>query len=98
MPRPPRDEDREQRITMEVIVDAYSADEQAMGWYVYLEDNLQFPFPAKCMAQRVISPLRVGDEVEITGMAPEEECGHEMFVLTPWDHGDLAVPLSQLLT
>jgi hypothetical protein len=96
MPRPPRDQEREQRIAMEIIVDAYSADEQAMGWYVYLEEHLQFPFLAKCIAQRAISPLRVGDEVEIIGMAPEEECGHEMFVLTRWDRGDLAVPLSQL--
>jgi len=96
MPRPPRDEEREQRIAMEVIVDAYSADEQAMGWYVYREQQLQFPFLAKCIAQRAISPLRVGDEVEITGMAPEEECEHEMFVLTRWDRGDFAVPLSQL--
>jgi hypothetical protein len=96
MPRPLRDEEREQRIAMEIIVDAYSADEQAMGWYVYLEQQLQFPFFAKCIVQRSISPLRVGDEAEITGMAPEEECQHEMFVLTRWDRGDLAVPLSQL--
>ena len=92
MPRPPRDEEREQRIAMEIIVDAYSADEQAMGWYVYLEQLLQFRFLATCIVQRAISPLRVGDEVEITGMAPENECEHEMFVLTRWDRGDLAVP------
>jgi hypothetical protein len=96
MARPPRDEERERRITMEIIVDAYSADEQAMGWYVYLEEHLQFPFLVKCVALRAISPLRVGDEVEITGMAPEAECRHEMFVLTRWDRGELAVPLSQL--
>ena len=29
-------------------------------------------------------------------MAPEDECEHEMFVLTRWGHGSLAVPLSQL--
>jgi hypothetical protein len=33
MRRPPRDEEREQRITMEIIVDAYGPEEQAMGWY-----------------------------------------------------------------
>jgi hypothetical protein len=96
MRQTPRDEEREQRIALEIIVDAYSADEQAMGWYIYLEERLQFPFLAKCTATRAISPLHVGDEVEITGMAPEDECGHEMFVLTRWDRGDLAVPLSQL--
>ena len=64
------DPERDERIDMEIIVDAYSAEEQAMGWYVYLDDHLQFPFPAKCIAERAISPLRVGDEVEVTGMAP----------------------------
>jgi hypothetical protein len=96
MPRPPRGEEREQRIPMEIVVDAYSAYEQAIGWYIYLEEHRQFPFLAKCIAQRAISPLRVDDEVEIVGMAPEEECGHDMFVLTRWDRGELAVPLSQL--
>ena len=43
-----------------------------------------------------ISPLRIGDEVEVVDMAPEEECKHEMFVLMPWERVTLAVPLSQL--
>jgi hypothetical protein len=29
-------------------------------------------------------------------MAPEEECEHEMFVLTRWERRALAVPLAQL--
>ena len=96
MPRPPRDEEREQRIEMEIIVDAYGPEEQALGWYNYLQENLQFPFLTRCIRERAISPLRVGDEVEVVGMGPEEECAHEMFVLTPWDRRTLAVPLSQL--
>jgi len=40
--------------------------------------------------------LRVGDELEVVGMAPEEECEHEMFVLTRWEGRKLAVPLAQL--
>src|SRR5439155_2246175 len=96
MDTPPKDEEREERITMEIIVDAYGPEEQAMGWYYHLEDKLGFPFLARCIAQRAISPLRVGDEVDIVGMAPEEECEHEMFVLTRWERGTLAVPLSQL--
>ena len=30
-----RDEEREERIQMEIIVDAYHQDEQAMGWHIY---------------------------------------------------------------
>ncbi len=51
MTRRSRDEEREERITMEIIVDAYGAEEQAIGWYSYLEDTLHFPFTARCIAQ-----------------------------------------------
>jgi hypothetical protein len=90
------DAEREERIAMEIIVDAYGPEEQAMGWYNYLEDNLGFPFQARCVKFRVISPLKVGDEVEVVGMAPETECEHEMFVLIRWESRKFGVPLSQL--
>jgi hypothetical protein len=96
MKRRSRDEEREQRITMEIVVDAYTPQEQAMGWYYSLEDRLTFPFVARRIAERAVSPLRVGDEVEVVGMAPEEECQHEMFVLIRWERRGLAVPLAQL--
>ena len=43
MPRVDKDETREHRIAMEAIVDAYGAEEQAMGWYYYLDDRLVSP-------------------------------------------------------
>lgn len=79
-----KDKIREHRIDMEIIVDAYHEEERAMGWYYYLEDNLAFQFKAKCTAKRSVSPLKVGEIVEVTGMAPEEECMHEMFVEIQW--------------
>ncbi len=87
---------REQRILMEVVVDAYGPDERAMGWYYYLEGKLNVPFTARCTTRRAISPLRVKDEVEVIGMPPEEECSREMFVTIRWETDGLAVPLSQL--
>jgi hypothetical protein len=93
---PPRNESREQRIEMEIIVDCYGPEEQAMGWYYYLEGHLGFPFQARCVAERAISPLRPGEEVEVVGMPPEAECEHEMFVRTDWNGRALAVPLVQL--
>jgi Calcium binding len=101
-PRPkptPRDEGREQRIASNAIVDAYGPEEQAMGWYYYLQDRIAFPFTAVCDAARQISPLRIGDEVEALDMADEDECEGEMFVLIRWGHrasDTLAVPLAQL--
>ena len=96
MPYKPKDEEREERITMEIIVDAYDSEEQAMGWYYYLEGTLHFPFTARCVAHRAISPLEPGEEVEVVGMAPVEECDHEMFVMIRWKTRQLAVPLMQL--
>jgi len=81
---------------MEVVVDAYDAAERAMGWLRYLEDQLECPFTARCIERRAISPLLVGDEVEVVSLAPADECAHEIFVMIRWEHGGLGVPLSQL--
>ena len=91
-----KDEEREHRIVMEIVVDAYGPEEQALGWYYYLEDELQFPFKAQCIRERHISPLRVGEEVEVLGMVPEDDCMHEMVVEISWGGRTLGVPLSQL--
>jgi hypothetical protein len=96
MTQQPEDEEREERINMEIVVDANGPEEQAMGWYYYLADTMQFPFSARCIARRTISPLEPEDEVEVVGMAPEEECQHEMFVLIQRKSHPLAVPLMQL--
>src|SRR5947209_106788 len=91
-----KDEEREERIHMEIVVDAYGPEEQAMGWYNYLSDTLQFPFSARCVVQRATSPLEPGDKVEVVGMAPGEECEHDMLVLIRRKTRPLAVPLMQL--
>jgi Calcium binding len=89
-------EAREERITMEAVVDAYGEDEQAMGWYYYLQDKIQFPFTATCITKRNISPVSQGAKVEVVGMSDEDECMREMFVEIVWDCDTLAVPLSQI--
>jgi len=94
--KPKRDPEREERITMEIVVDAYRAQDRAMGWYYDLEDQLPFPFMAICTTKRAISALRVKDEVEVIGTCGEDECEHEMFVTIRWEKEGLAVPLAQL--
>ena len=96
MSRVQHDEEREERIHNEAVVDAYGPEEQSIGWWVYLDERLGAPFRARCIAERLISPLRLGDKVEVTGMAPEDECEREMFVVIQWQGRDLAVPLAQL--
>ncbi len=66
-------------------------EEQALGWYTYLSDTLEFPFPARCVVLRVTSPLEIGENVNVVEMAPDDACMHDMLVLIPWKHRTLAV-------
>ena len=90
------DPEREQRIHNEIIVDAYGEEERAIGWYYYLQNQLEFPFTAICISKRAISPLQIEEETEVIGMSDEGECVHEMFVTIRWEKNGLAVPLMQL--
>jgi hypothetical protein len=90
------DSSREHRIREEILVEAYSAQEQALAWHNYLDTRLRFPFLAHCTMERIISPLRRGDEIEVVGLAPDDECYCAMFVTMPWEDRELAVPLAQL--
>ncbi len=94
--RPALNRTREHRIEQEIVVDAYTSDERALSWYYYIENRLDFPFKAKCVAARGISPLKKGEEVEVLGMAPEDDCMREMFVIVRFAGQMLGVPLVQL--
>lgn len=91
-----RDEEREYRISNEAIVDAHGPEEHALGWYYYLEDKIQFPFDARCMHERSVSPLRIDEIVNVIGMIGEYDCMAEMFVKIEWADRIFGVPLAQL--
>ncbi|MGA7634659.1 MAG: calcium-binding protein [Terriglobales bacterium] len=97
MKKSQKDPGREDRIYNDIIVDANGPEEQAMGWYYYLDDKIRFPFQAKCIAAKLVSPLRKGESVEVQRMAPEDVCSSEMLVLIRWQGRTMAVPLSQLV-
>jgi uncharacterized protein (DUF433 family) len=96
MRKPKLNRVREKRITDEIVVDAYTSDERAMGWYYYLEDKLKFPVKGRCVFLRTVSPLKKGEEVEVPGMTPEDDCMKEMFVLVGSAGRRLGVTLVQL--
>ncbi|WP_051676208.1 calcium-binding protein [Polaromonas glacialis] len=96
MKRLPEQPDRENRIAFEIVVDAYDQAERAMGWYCYLQDQMQVPLKATCRSARSTSPLEVGVEVEVVGLASEDDCMSEIFVLVRYAKSRLAVPLEQL--
>ena len=96
MRRRKKDPVREDRMDNEVIVDACGEDERVMGWYYYLDDKIRFPFEAKCIGAKAVSPLRKGEIVQVQGMAPEDACCGEMLVLIRWQSRSMGVPLAQL--
>ncbi|HXB70918.1 MAG TPA: calcium-binding protein [Candidatus Acidoferrales bacterium] len=97
MKKPEKEPDRENRIHLEAIADANGPEEQVMGWHCYLEDKIRFPFQARCIAPKLVSPLVKGETVEVQGMAPEDVCSAGMLVLIRWQGRKMAVPLSQLI-
>lgn len=92
------DQEIEDRIEAQIVVDAYHEEKKAMSWYYYLQDNLEFPFKAKCIHERATSPLSLGETVNVIDMASEKDCLHDMLVKLNWKGKNLAVPLSQLET
>jgi len=92
-----KDKDREERIYMEAVVDAYGPEERAMGWYYYLDDKITFPFSAECIAPDKRTPLIPGERVMVLKMSGEDFCEHDMFVDTSFKGKLLAIPLAQIL-
>lgn len=96
MSRGDKNEGREERIRMEAVVDAYGAHERALGWYYYLERKIRFPFEARCIEEREVSPLEEDEAVQVEGMSSVEACRSEMFVTVDWMNRELGIPLAQL--
>lgn len=96
MAQTPEQPERERRISDEIVVDAYDEVECAIGWHCYLQDRLHVPFKARCTTKRRISPLKVGEVVQVVGMAEADDCMSEIFVFVRYGDSELAVPLGQL--
>lgn len=100
MPAPKSDEAREDRITMEIVVDCYNEHEAWSGWWCYLDAKLAFPFEAECIRARRGSPLKAGEPVRVTELLDDDEAADslaEMTVIIEWQDRTLGVPLAQLV-
>ncbi|MBW4686939.1 MAG: calcium-binding protein [Komarekiella atlantica HA4396-MV6] len=87
MPTVEPDENREHRIKTEIIIDAEDKEERAMGWYYYLDDSLNVPFMAKWTKKGRKSTSVEEKQVEVLGMAPDDECLKDMFVEVVYPDG-----------
>lgn len=93
---PQRDEEREERIMMEIVVDCYNESEAWTGWHCYLEDRLSFPFQAECVRSRRSSLLNPGERVTVIGMSDDDGMLGEMEVLIQWQDRECGVPLADI--
>ncbi|GAC1481386.1 MAG: calcium-binding protein [Ktedonobacteraceae bacterium] len=98
MVKPEKDEEREERIDMEIMPDAYGSEERAISWHNFLSDTFSFyfPFAVRCIKALNTSPLEVGEKVKVIKLAAEEECERDILVVVRWKRRQLTVPLSQL--
>ena len=87
MPSVEQDENREHRIKTEIIVDAEDIKDKAMGWYNYLDDNLNVPFMAKLKKESSKTSVVEEKKIEVIGMAPDDECLKDMYVEVVYPHG-----------
>jgi Calcium binding len=87
MPSVEQNENREHRIKTEIIIDAEDKEERAMGWYYYLDDTLNVPFMAKWAKKGRKSNTVEEKQVEVLGMAPDDECLKDMFVEVVYPDG-----------
>src|SRR5439155_24151597 len=55
---------REDRVQNELIVDAYGPEEQALGWYYYLENKIRFPVQAQPTMEGLAVPLVVNERAD----------------------------------
>jgi hypothetical protein len=97
MSKPGINPQREHRITMEIVVDAYNEEECAMAWYCHLEEHLAFPFEARVRHAMDASPLCRGERVTVTGLAHDELCRVNIFVQVRHQRREMVVPLAQLV-
>lgn len=88
-------QEREDRIDMEAVVDAYGPEERATGWYYYLDDKIQFPFEASCIKEIKTSPLKEGEKVTVLEMTDEGDL-KGIYVKIQWKDRSFGVPLEQL--
>jgi hypothetical protein len=93
----PSDNQRAQRISMEIVVDAYTEEECAMAWYCHLEDSLRFPFEARVRQTMAASPLRADERVSVIGLAHDQLCRVAIFVRAQHKQRELVVPLALLV-
>lgn len=60
------------KIDYEIILDAYDEYEQRLGWSIFFEETLEFPFTATAQLKKRDGTVE-SKQVKITGLSSKEE-------------------------
>ena len=92
--------ERRHRIDYEIIVDCYDEYEQAMGWIIYLKENLKTPFKARYVENPQIPDVQPGkiiEVIELVNQEDDEELEHfEAMVEIREGNNVCEIPLSEV--
>lgn len=86
-------EEMQYKIDYEIIVDCYDEIEVSMGWYYFMEENLNFPFKATVPLKKRNGSLET-KEVKITGLASDEEGFTNRDFNLEMENGDYRYPIA----
>lgn len=91
------EEEREERIQNEIIVDAYNDEEVKMGWYTYMQDELQFPFTATTMIKRRSGQYKK-QTIDVLDLAEADDnyFGNDMMLEAAYTEDIFIVPMTEL--
>ncbi len=92
MSRVELDQEREDRIHLEAVVDAYGEEERAMGWYYYLDDRIHFPFKGKWLRGKKPE----GRDVNVVALSSADDCSHDMLVEVEYQDDVFSARLSDI--
>lgn len=67
------DKDYQHRIDYEIVVDCYDEYEQAMGWIIYLSENLKCPFKAQYIEKSDTFHIKPEEIIEVLQLVNSED-------------------------
>jgi len=79
-------------IEDEIIVDCYDEEETNMGWAIYMEDNINYPFEAEYLVKRR-SGEKQWKKVEVINNETDESSFHGGKYYVEIEYTDIVIPV-----
>jgi len=82
----------EEIITYEVVVDCYSDDEANMGWAIYMEENIYYPFEAEYQVKKK-DGKKLWSKVTVVGNETDESNFEGGSYYVEIEYNDILIPV-----